>query len=566
MIFKKIISILDIKDRKVILYLLLLSAFVSMVELLGIGVLLPFLDIVGNPSSLETESHYNFIYSFFDFNDHTLFIIYFGVCLAFFYIFRGALNLYYIFKLEKFTLGKMRSIALKLLENYMNIDYSEFTKRNSSMFAKVIVTETFNFTNMIRALLLSISEVLVLIFIYSAMMYVNYKITTFLTIFLLLVVVIFIKTVSKKLKDSGISRELHQKDFYEIINSTMGNFKFIKLYSENDRTLKKFRNSSALFVKANISGAFLTHFPKLFLETIAFVLITLSITATTWLTEGGVAGHLPVISFFVFGMYRLMPSINRILTGYNTILFNLRSLDIVYEDLLYNSERLGSDEIFFEKKISAGNIGFSYNKKSNVIQNVNLDIYKNDNIAIIGKSGSGKSTFVDVIIGLHRPDVGEISVDGVTLTSQNIKSFRRKIGYVPQDLYLFDGNIKDNIIFGAVYDEKRLKDVLEKVDMLDFLNSSYDGMYTSVGEGGVQLSGGQKQRIAVARALYTEPEILVLDEATSSLDEDTERKIMEKIYNIGKKLTIIIITHKMNSIARCNKIYTFNDGRLSQFK
>ena len=419
---------------------------------------------------------------------------------------------------------------------------------------------------MMRALLLSVSEVLVLIFIYSAMMYVNYKITTSLTIFLLLVVFIFIKTISKKLKDSGVSRELHQRDYYEIINSTMGNFKFIKLYSENDRILKKFSDSSFLFIKANISAAFLTHFPRLFLETVAFVLITLSITATAWLTEGGVAEHLPTISFFVFGMYRLMPSINRILTGYNTILFNLRSLDIVHADLFYNSESLGSDYISFKDKISTRNVGFSYDKKNNVILNANLEICKNDKIAIIGRSGSGKSTFVDMIIGLHKPDTGNISVDGVTLTSQNIKSFRKKIGYVPQDLYLFDGNIKDNIVFGAVYDEKKLKDVLEKVDMLDFLNTSHNGIYTSVGEGGMQLSGGQKQRIAVARALYTEPEILVLDEATSSLDEDTERKIIDQIYNIGSKLTIIMITHKMSSIGRCNKIYTLTDGRLEQIK
>ena len=206
------------------------------------------------------------------------------------------------------------------------------------------------------------------------------------------------------------------------------------------------------------------------------------------------------------------------------------------------------------------NLSFGYSPERNILEDVSLEIIKGEKIAFIGPSGSGKSTMVDIIIGLYRPLDGNIKVDEVAITESNIKNWRRKVGYIPQSVYLFDGTVAENISFGLEHDEKKIKDVLEKAKILEFLETHQDGINTFVGEGGVKLSGGQKQRIAIARALYQEPEIL--DEATSALDEAIEKEIMDEIYNLSEDKTLIIIAHRLSTINRCEKIFKIENKRL----
>ncbi len=195
---------------------------------------------------------------------------------------------------------------------------------------------------------------------------------------------------------------------------------------------------------------------------------------------------------------------------------------------------------------------------------MNLEINKGDKIAITGASGAGKSTLVDLIIGLYRAQDGQILVDGTPIDEKNLRAWRRKIGYIPQNIYLFDGSVAQNVCLGEEIDEQRVKKVLNKAHILEFLEHHHDGLQTRVGEGGVLLSGGQKQRIAIARALYLAPEILVLDEATSALDEKIEAKIMDEIYTIASDKTLIIIAHRLSTLTRCDKVFEVKDARLVQ--
>ena len=180
----------------------------------------------------------------------------------------------------------------------------------------------------------------------------------------------------------------------------------------------------------------------------------------------------------------------------------------------------------------------------------------------MGSSGSGKSTLVDIIIGLYRPCGGNLYIDNILITEKNIKDWRCKIGYIPQSVYLFDGTVAENISFGKEFDENKIRQVLEQAKILDFLETHQNGIYTTVGEGGIKLSGGQKQRIAIARALYQDPELLVLDEATSALDENVEKEIMDEIYEISKNKTLIIIAHRLSTINRCEKVFTIKNKKL----
>jgi ABC-type multidrug transport system fused ATPase/permease subunit len=253
--------------------------------------------------------------------------------------------------------------------------------------------------------------------------------------------------------------------------------------------------------------------------------------------------------------------VNRIVTGYNTLLYYHRSIDIIDEELKTTQENLGNKIIEFKEKIELTNVNFSYQEKE-VLSGINLTINKGEKIAFIGESGSGKSTLVDLIIGLYRLNQGEMKIDNVLVDESNLQNWRSQIGYIPQQVYLFDGTIAENVCFGRDLDKSLLVTVLKQANILDFLQTK-QGVNTLVGEGGIQLSGGQKQRVAIARAIYGQPEILVLDEATSALDEETERKIMNEIYQISQDKTLIVIAHRLSTIKDCDKIYQLEDGVLN---
>jgi ATP-binding cassette, subfamily B, bacterial PglK len=196
-----------------------------------------------------------------------------------------------------------------------------------------------------------------------------------------------------------------------------------------------------------------------------------------------------------------------------------------------------------------------------IISGVSLEIKKGEKIAITGESGSGKSTLVDIITGIHKPVLGKVYIDDKAITDDNIRSWRKKIGYIPQSIYLFDGTVAENISFGSMPDVEKIITALKKANIWDFL-SQKEGLNTKVGDGGIQLSGGQQQRIGIARALYDDPEVLVLDEATSALDNETEQKIMDEIYNVSANKTLIVIAHRLTTIERCDRRILIENGRI----
>jgi ABC-type multidrug transport system fused ATPase/permease subunit len=249
------------------------------------------------------------------------------------------------------------------------------------------------------------------------------------------------------------------------------------------------------------------------------------------------------------------------LININNITYDHKSLEIIDDNLRIPVETEGLTPIAFLKSIRLDNISFGYTENNIILSNVSFQIQKGEKIAITGESGSGKSTLVDIIIGIHRPVCGSIYIDETELTKENVRSYRSKIGYIPQSIYLFDGTVAENVAFGSEPDNEKIKDALQKANVWDFLTRK-DGLNTLVGEGGIQLSGGQQQRIGIARALYDDPDILVLDEATSALDTGTESKIMNEIYNVSKSKTLLVIAHRLSTIERCNRKIHIENGRI----
>ena len=560
--FKKLFSLLSYHDKKFLFLLVLFSIFISLMETVGVGIIMPFISVASDFDTIHTNKYFSVIYNFFYFDSDIKFVLTFGIVLIFFYIFRSFINLFYFYMLAKFSKGRYHLLAYRLFENYIGRNYRDFLDENSSNLTKNIINEAQNITNILSALLFMLSEVFVIIFIYSLMLYTNWKITLLLTLLIVINAILLIKTVSKKIKQIGIEREKFQKRFFEILNSTFSNFKMIKLKSDDEKILKRFSEASYEFANSHIKNESLSHFPRLFLEALGFIIVLFIIIYLIYKYNSDISSVMPMISMFILGLYRLMPSVNRILSAYNQIMFNHKALDIVHNDLIYEIEELGDEKIDFKKYIKLENLTFCYIKGKEVLKDINLTIYKGEKIAFIGESGSGKSTLADIIMALYKPAKGKIYIDEKILNDKNIKSWRQKIGYIPQNIYLFDGSVAQNVAFDDKIDEDRVKEVLKKANILEFLEKHHNGIYTEVGENGLKLSGGQKQRVAIARALYNNPEILVLDEATSALDNETEKKIMDEIYKIGKDKTMIIIAHRLSTVDRCDRVVKIKNGKI----
>ena len=248
---------------------------------------------------------------------------------------------------------------------------------------------------------------------------------------------------------------------------------------------------------------------------------------------------------------------------YQTILFYRKSLDTVVDELESEIENIENNSIEFNKKIELKNISFEFEEGKEVLKNINLNIFKGEKVAFVGESGSGKTTLVDLITGLYKSKSGNIYLDNIKLEDKNIGYWRQSIGYIPQEVYLFDGTIADNVVFNREYNEEKLVESLRKARIWEFLKKK-EGIKTIVGDRGIMLSGGQKQRIAIARALYDEPEILVLDEATSALDSEIEEEIMKEIYVVSEGRTLIIVAHRLTTLRDCDRIFVINNGEIER--
>jgi len=450
-----------------------------------------------------------------------------------------------------------------LFHKYLNLDYFTFTKKNSSLMTKTIITEAQNLSLFLANLLFLISEFIVASMIYMFLLWIDWKVTLGLTLFLGINVFLITKVISKRIKKAGEQRDIYQGNFYKLLNNVFGDFKILKLRQNIDEVFIKFQDYTNGFAKVNILHSVFSQIPRLYLEAVAFSLISFLIVMMILLNNGDISNSLNMITMFLLGLFRLMPSMNRMLSSYNNMLFYSKSLDLIFDDLNLKEEKLDNKEINFNNSISIKNLNFFYDKKQ-VLKDINLEIKKGDKVAFVGESGSGKTTLVDIIIGIHKAPKNTLFVDNIELNSSNLKNWRKKIGYIPQHLYLFDGTVAENIALEEDFDEKRVIEVLKKAQIYQFLETHHNGIYTQVGEGGAKLSGGQKQRIAIARALYNEPEILVLDEATSALDENIEKEIMKEIYKVSSDKTLIIIAHRLSTIKGCTSIYELKNGNIDK--
>lgn len=562
--FEKIKKLFSKNEIKKLFGITAFSIVISLSEVIGLSIIIPFMAMVTNQNIIFENKYLKSIYNFFNFENTKNFIFYFGITIIIIFLIKNLLNIFFNYILVSFSRNSYYQFTCKLMENYLKYPYQNFIKKNSNDLMKNITAEANMLVSLIQSLLMLISEVCIVFFIYLVMLYVDLKITLFVSIFMGINILLIKHLILNKTKKWGVERSKAIEEYYQIIGSTFGNYKFIKLQSNDEKIMNNFQNSCNRYIKVDKRYMSSQPVPRLILEFLGFsIVVVLIIFSVMMYDENGLAKIMPVISIFFIGLYRILPSVNRIINNYQTILFYRKSLDIIVDELESEVENIENQLIEFNKKIELKDICFEFEKGKEVLKNINLNIYKGEKVAFVGESGSGKTTLVDLITGLYKPKNGNVYLDNIKLEGKNIGYWRQSIGYIPQEVYLFDGTIADNVVFNREYNEEKLIESLKKARIWEFLKKK-EGIKTIVGDRGIMLSGGQKQRIAIARALYDNPDVLVLDEATSALDSETEEEIMKEIYDVSKDRTLIIVAHRLTTLKDCDRIFVINNGKVER--
>ena len=556
-IINKFKNILSLEIKKSFFYLVVFSIVISILEILGLSLLMPFITLATNKEYLTESEVLNDIYTFMEFENYLSFVTFFGIGLLIFYIIRFIMLSLYSYKSLKFINYITHFVMTRLFKNYLYMEYSTFVLKNTAHLNKALLSETFNISNFVGAIIKIISESFILILFLMLLLYIDWKMTLSLIIVFIILFLGLIKILKSKSRQAGIKRERHFKALHTNTKETLANFLFTKLVGTEKKQIEYFEKDSQGLANVATTVNFLGTMPRYLLETIGIIVIVILILFVFYKYED-TSLILPIIGTYAIAFYRLLPSVNSILNSFTVFQFTKNAIDDIYEDFqIKHEEHYKSDIVEFGNKLELKNISFKFDRRD-VFSNYSITIQKGEKIAFIGESGSGKSTLVNIIMGVLPPASGEVSVDGKTLLDNHLINWRKKFGFIPQNIYLFDGTVAENVAYGRNYCESKIIKALKQANIYDYFLEK-EGINTKVGEGGIQISGGQKQRVAIARAIYDEPEILVLDEATSALDKETERLIMNEIYNLSHNKTLIIIAHRLNTLNRIDKIFFFNN-------
>ena len=564
------------KSNKIKFYFLLILNFLNaLAEIISVASLIPFLTILTNPDKISTLPLVGEIFKKSNFTGTTslLFLVTFAfvssIILA---MLIRVLNLWFNNRLSA-EMGSF--LSEKCYKNILYQSLKNHQELNSSQVLSAISTYTEYTIIVIMNMLLMITAFLISLFILVFLFTVNFKISLSIFTCLLISYLIVWLTIKKRIKFNSQYIAANTKKQFQMVQESFGAIREIILSSNQLRYLNIYKN--ILFpLKYKLSeNRFLSAFPRYLIESVVLVSIgIISFLLSVNNANGNGVNVIVILGTFVLGLQRLLPSAQQLFYSLVAISSNSSSannlIDLI-EFHKYNSvlpKKLQSNKNF--ESISFKSVSYSYLKSSNLIlNNLNCTIYKGEKIGLIGKTGSGKSTFADIFMGLLPASNGEVLVNNINVNEPKnvlfLNKWRSSIAHVPQDIFLIDASIAENIAFGSTFnkiDFPLLNRILDCTSLRNFVENSDNGLMTSVGERGIKLSGGQKQRIGIARALYRNPDILVLDEATSSLDFHTENEIIKTINKLNKNLTILIIAHKYSSIKKCDRIFRIDKGEI----
>jgi len=548
----------------------------SLLEALGVGLILPFISIVNNPQDIQSFDSLRRLYEFIQPSSYRDFLILLSVGLLAVYLFKNLflLTLYY-FK-DRFIYNQQAIISRNLLSSYLYSPYTFHLQRNTAeLIRNITMSLGAVFGGAIIPFMTILSELPVIVSISVLLFVVEPSITALTCVIIGGLSALFYRYVRKKTGHYGALVQETGTSMIMWANQSVGGIKEIKIGGKEPFFLDAFSHYRFVNARANIFFSVIQKIPRLYLELIlmgGMLLVLIAIIA-----QGGrFQEFIPIIAFFGFAALRLNPSVSQIVTSLNAMKFATAATDDVYRDVRFFREnevkaqkcQAGPRELVFDT-IEMKDVTYVYSgSKGPVFENVSLSIERGQSIAFVGPSGSGKTTLVNIILGLLPPTGGSLLVGGQNIHGNDLtlRAWQDCIGFVPQDIYLIDDSLKHNIAFGIPADEidvNKVWDVIGQAHLEKTVKEWPDGIETEVGENGMCLSGGQRQRVNIARALYHDPSVLVMDEATSSLDTETELEITRAIEEMSLQKTIIIIAHRLSTVKNCDKLIFMKDGKIA---
>tara|TARA_B100000767_G_scaffold108343_1_gene103841 strand:+ start:7167 stop:8873 length:1707 start_codon:yes stop_codon:yes gene_type:complete len=561
-----ILDIFDRKDKLKLFFLLLLFIVSGIIEVLGIASVAPFIALLTKPEYLINNELYMSIINAYQLTNLDATVL-MGSLVIVLFATSNIVTAYTLWKTVSFTALQQHKISMVLMTKYLYQPYEFYTKNSSSYISKNILHETGVVCDLvILPSLQFISKCAVVLSVSIFLLYINYQIFIGTILVLAIIYILIYSKVKEVLLNYGESKVLMNKDKYKYVNDAFTDIKNIKFYSAEQSYLSLFSNPTKQFAELTAKSTLLSVLPRYILEVIAFGgIFTVLIYFLS--QDYNLIAQSPVIGVFIIAAYRALPLLQQIYQNFAIYKFNSPVVEIVKN--IYSlpiKKNIDVAEVSFLNNILLEDISFSYDDKK-VLSNINLEIKKSNIIAIVGESGLGKTTLIDIILGFHLKFNGKISIDGILLNNENLISLRKKIGYVSQDMSLTNMSLENNVAFGiknSDIDYDMLAQILTVVDLDDFV-ASLEHKYESVlAERGMNISGGQKQRILLARALYRKPEILILDETTSSFNEELENKIIENIKEYLPNITVILITHRLSSLKYCNNVFRLSRNKISE--
>ncbi len=575
-LIKRLFAILTQRQRKIIFVLQIFIIIKALFEIATMALIGYFTILITDISRIDSNVYLNYLYQMLEISSQNYFMALFGVLIFIFLLVKGFMSLIHIWVFALFFQRVQLSIKTRLYQYYMCKNWLFHTLHESSYFTTQINTETARLMQIIKGLMGINTDLVLVIFITVSLAVINpIMVVSMVGTFAAIYLVIY-KIIKEKLTYNGRTISKYSLFQYKLIAEGFGGIKDILLLNCQSNFINHFRENAKKVSDSRISNELISGSPQTLIE-------LLTVGSTVFLIiylfrdyDANPALILSTLAVYTFAGFKLLPTFQRLYKSITTIKASMAAFYAIEEDLKNSSVvlklrkkdnlELTNPPLDLKHSIELRAITFTYPRnKGPALNNLNLTIYANQTIGLVGASGAGKSTSIDILLGLIKPDMGDIIIDGRILYNSNLRAWQDNCGYVPQRIFLMNQSIVRNIAFGVAeekIDLTKVKKVIQLAHLDDVMQELPKGIYTSVGEKGVRLSGGQCQRLGIARALYHDAKVLVLDEATSSLDGITERLIIDAIADFSGKKTIIMIAHKLKTVEKCDKIFFMDKGQV----
>jgi ABC-type multidrug transport system fused ATPase/permease subunit len=572
--------LLEQRERRmawVVLGIMIASAISAAVM---VGSILPFLTVLSNPSRIETVPQLAWAYEWFGFTTQYHFIVALGLGTILMIVLANGMQVLRVYAVSRFTMMRVHSISHRLLERYLNQPYEFFLAVHSSDLSARILNESNNVVQyFLRPAADIIAAAITLSMVLTVVIWVDpvIALSAIAVLGFLFAVVLFFG--SERLSAMGQDRSKANKGRFRVASEALTGIKDIKLMGSEHVFLSHYDGYSLKMAQANVGKNILTQLPPYMIQTVVFsgviIICILMLDAGAADPVAVIAEIIPTLGVMALAAQRLMPELSRLVASYGLLRYGQAAIDAVYEGL---NAGIRTDQTTFKEMIplrlrsvlTLEKISYRYpGAERSGLDNISLEINAGERIGVVGTTGAGKTTLADILLGLLEPVAGEIRVDGVSITPNQLPAWRRTVGYVPQEIYLLDASVAENIAFGVPpnkIDRDRVEASARMAQLHAFIRSELSQGYdTPVGERGLKLSGGQRQRIGIARALYRDADLIVFDEATSALDNVTEQEVMAAMDALPGDKTIVMIAHRLSTVRRCDRILVLDKGRVAGF-